>query len=271
MAGRVAGKVAFITGAGHGMGRSHAIRLAEEGADIIAVDICKNYETVTYDMATEEELAETARMVGALGRRVVSRVVDVRNGEGLKTALDEGVAELGKLDIVVANAAIGMMNAWDDISRQLWQDIIDTNLTGVWNTLSAGAPHLIANGGGSMIAISSAAGLKGLPFLAPYVAAKHGVVGLARSLGNELGKFKVRVNTVHPTGAKTPMGFGAGRDSVDRLLQQRPDLAAIFQNTLPAEQIEPEDVSNAVLYLASDESQWVTGLALTVDAGQTIR
>jgi len=186
MAGRVAGKVAFITGAARGQGRSHAIRLAEEGADIIAVDICEDIASVGYGLATEADLADTVKAVEALDRRIFARKADVRDLPGLKAALDAGVAELGKLDIVSANAGICTVQAWDDVSPAVWQDTIDTNLTGVWNTLSVSIPHLLANGGGSIIATSSTAGIKGLPFLGPYTAAKHGVVGICRSLANEL-------------------------------------------------------------------------------------
>jgi SDR family mycofactocin-dependent oxidoreductase len=269
MAGRVAGKVAFVTGAGHGQGRSHAIRLAEEGADIIAVDICKDYDTVPYSMSTEAELAETARQIEALDRRVIAKVADVRDAAGLKRVVDEGAAELGHLDIVVANAGICTGQAWDQVTPQVWQDTLDTNLTGVWNTMVAGAPHLIAAGGGSIIAASSVAGIKGLPFLAPYVAAKHGVVGIAKTLANELGKHSIRVNTVHPNGVNTPMGNGLG--DMFSLLQDNPEMAAIFMNSLPVQSVEPAEISNAVLFLASDESKYVTGLEFTIDAGSAIR
>jgi SDR family mycofactocin-dependent oxidoreductase len=269
MAGRVAGKVAFITGAGHGQGRSHAIRLAEEGADIIAVDICKDYESLKYSMATEAELADTAKQIEALDRRVIYKVADVRDAAGLKTAVDEGVAELGKLDIVVANAGICTIQAWDEVTPQVWQDTLDTNLTGVWNTFVATIPHLIANGGGSIIATSSTAGIKGLPFLAPYVAAKHGVVGITRNIANELAQHKIRANTVHPTGVNTPMAAGLG--GMTALIEKNPAVGSIFVNTLPVESVEPRDISNAVLFLASDEAQYVTGLEFTVDAGNTIR
>jgi SDR family mycofactocin-dependent oxidoreductase len=271
MAGRVAGKVAFVTGAGHGQGRSHAIRLAEEGADIIAIDIAEPdaYPILKYATSNEAELADTVKQIEALDRRVIARKADVRDAAALKAALDEGVAELGKLDIVVANAGICTVQAWDEVTPQIWQDTLDTNLTGVWNTMVAGAPHLIAGGGGSIIATSSTAGIKGLPFLAPYVAAKHGVVGIARSLGNELARYKIRVNTVHPTGVNTPMGTGLG--GLESLIQRDPNIGPIFMNTLPVELVEPRDISNAVLFLASDESQYVTGLEFTVDAGNTTR
>jgi SDR family mycofactocin-dependent oxidoreductase len=269
MAGRVAGKVAFITGAARGQGRSHAIRLAEEGADIIAVDICEDYATVGYGMATEADLADTVKAVEALDRRIFARKADVRDAGELKAALDAGVAELGKLDIVSANAGICTVQTWDQVTPAIWQDTLDTNLTGVWNTMVAATPHLIANGGGSIICTSSTAGIKGLPFLSPYVAAKHGVVGIARSLANELAQYKIRVNTVHPTGVQTPMMEGLG--GLDAILGKDPQLGPIFMNTLPIEIVEPVDISNAVLFLASDEARYVTGLEFTVDAGNTIR
>ncbi|MFF5289833.1 mycofactocin-coupled SDR family oxidoreductase [Paractinoplanes globisporus] len=269
MTGRVAGKVAFVTGAGRGQGRSHAIRLAEEGADIIAVDILEDYATVGYGMSTESDLAETAKAVEALDRRIVTAKADVRDAAALKAAVDEGVAQLGKLDIVCANAGICTVQAWDEVTPQVWQDTLDTNLTGVWNTMVVAAPHLIANGGGSIICTSSTAGIKGLPFLAPYVAAKHGVVGIARSLANELARHHIRVNTVHPTGVETPMLQGLG--GLDPLITRDPNLGGIFVNTYPIEMVQPRDISNAVLFLASDEAQYVTGLEFTVDAGNTIR
>ena len=269
MAGRVEGKVAFITGAARGQGRSHAIRLAEEGADIIAVDICRDYDTVIYGMSTEADLADTVKAVEALDRRIVASQADVRDAAALKAAVDEGVAQLGHLDIVCANAGICTVQPWDEVTPQVWQDTLDTNLTGVWNTMVVSAPHLIAAGGGSIICISSTAGIKGLPYLAPYVAAKHGVVGIAKTMANELAVHKIRVNTVHPTGVKTPMGEGLG--GLEALIAHDPNLGPIFMNTLPVEIVEPRDISNAVLFLASDEAQYVTGLEFTVDAGNTIR
>ena len=267
--GRVDGKVAFVTGAARGQGRSHAIRLAEEGADIIAVDVPGDYESVNYPMGTEAELEQTVKAVEALDRRIVASRADVRDLAALKTAVDEGVAQLGKLDIVCANAGICTVQTWDEVTPQAWQDTLDTNLTGVWNTFVAAVPHLIANGGGSIIATSSTAGIKGLPFLAPYVAAKHGVVGISRSMANELAKHKIRVNTVHPTGVDTPMVVGLG--GLDAIINKEPQLGPIFMNTYPVEIVEPVDISNAVLWLASEESRYVTGLELTVDAGNTIR
>ena len=269
MAGRVAGKVAFITGAARGQGRSHAIRLAEEGADIIAVDICRDYGTVPYAMATEADLAETVKAVEALDRRIVATQADVRDAAALKAAVDDGVAQLGRLDIVSANAGICTVQSWDEVTPEVWQDTLDTNLTGVWNTMVVSVPHLIAAGGGSIICTSSTAGIKGLPYLAPYVAAKHGVVGIARTMANELAIHKIRVNTVHPTGVDTPMGNGLG--GLEPLINRDPNLGPIYMNTLPVETVDPRDISNAVLFLASDEARYVTGLEFTVDAGNTIR
>ena len=269
MAGRVEGKVAFVTGAARGQGRSHAIRLAEEGADIIAVDICRDYETAGYPLATEADLAQTAKAVEALDRRIIATRADVRDAGALKAAVDDGVAQLGQLNIVCANAGICTVQAWDEVTPAVWQDTLDTNLTGVWNTMVVSAPHLIAAGGGSIICTSSTAGIKGLPFLAPYVAAKHGVVGIARTMADELAQHKIRVNTVHPTGVNTPMLTGLG--GLDPLISRDPNLGPIFMNTLPVEVVEPLDISNAVLFLASDEARYVTGLEFTVDAGNTTR
>jgi SDR family mycofactocin-dependent oxidoreductase len=269
MAGRVEGKVAFITGAARGQGRSHAIRLAEEGADIIAVDVCHDYPTVGYALATEADLAETVEAVEALDRRIVASQADVRDVAALKAAVDNGVAQLGRLDIVCANAGICTVQSWDEVTPAVWQDTLDTNLTGVWHTMVAAAPHLIAAGGGSIICTSSTAGIKGLPFLAPYVAAKHGVVGIAKTMANELARYQIRVNTVHPTGVDTPMVAGLG--GLEPLLGRDANLGPIFMNTLPVETVDARDISNAVLFLASDEARYVTGLEFTVDAGNTIR
>ncbi len=220
-------------------------------------------------MSTAADLAETVKAVEALDRRIIATQADVRDAAALKAAVDDGVAQLGHLDIVCANAGICTVQAWDEVTPQVWQDTLATNLTGVWNTMVVSAPHLIAAGGGSIICTSSTAGIKGLPFLAPYVAAKHGVVGIAKSLANELAAHKIRVNTVHPTGVNTPMVVGLG--GLDPLLGRDPNLGPIFMNSLPVETVEARDISNAVLFLASDEAQYVTGLEFTVDAGNTIR
>lgn len=269
MSGRVEGKVAFITGAGRGQGRSHAVRLAEEGADIIAVDLLEDYPTVRYAMSSRADLDETVRAVETLGRRIVAAKADVRDSATLEAVLNAGVTELGRLDIVCANAGIYTVQPWDQVTAAVWQDTIDTNLTGVWNTMVVAVPHLMATGGGSIIATSSTAGLKGMPFLAPYVATKHAVVGICRSLANELADHQIRVNTVHPAGVDTPMV--AGLETLSPFVDQNPRLGAIFTNGLPVEALDPRDVSNAVLWLASDEARYVTGASLTVDAGNTIR
>jgi SDR family mycofactocin-dependent oxidoreductase len=267
MAGRVAGKVAFVTGAARGQGRSHAVRLAEEGADIIAVDLCGPVPNLQYSHATEEDLHETVQQVEALDRRIIARKVDVRDEAAMKSVIDDGVAELGHLDIVVANAGICIIAPWDEVTPEIWNETISTNLTGVWNTIRLTAPHLIAAGGGSIILTSSAAGLKGLPFLVPYVAAKHGVTGLARAFAHELAEHNIRVNSLHPTGVETAMGEMAA--VYPPLLEKHPRLGGMLTNSLPIDVTQPRDQSNAVLFLASDEARYVTALAMTVDAGNT--
>jgi SDR family mycofactocin-dependent oxidoreductase len=269
MTGRVAGKVAFITGAARGQGRAHAIRLAEEGADIIAVDLCRDYDSLSYPLGSAADLAQTVKAVEALDRRIVATRADVRDPGALRAAVDDGVAQLGRLDIAVANAGICTVQSWDEVTPEVWQDTLDTNLTGVWNTMTASVPHLIASGGGSIICTSSTAGITGLPFFAPYVAAKHGVVGIAKSMANELAAHGIRVNTVHPTGVNTTMAQGLAR--MPELIARDPSLGPIFMNALPVDKLEARDVANAVLFLASDEARYVTGLEFTVDAGYTIR
>jgi SDR family mycofactocin-dependent oxidoreductase len=252
---RLAGKVAFVTGAAQSQGRSHAIRLAEEGADVIAIDVCRQLDIVPYPMGTEEGLAETVAEVEKRDRRIHAAVAD-------------GVAELGRLDIVSANASICTVQPTEELTAQVWQTTLDVNLTGVWHTCAAALPHLLAAGGGSIVITGSSASLKGLPFYLPYVAAKHALVGVARSLALEFADRGIRVNTLHPTGVDTPQGHSA---VLPRLLEQRPDLGPVFMNTLPVTRIEPVDVSNALIYLASDEARYVTGAAFPVDAGSTIR
>ena len=267
MAGRVAGKVALVTGAARGQGRAHAIRLAQEGADIIAIDICAPIDNLQYPAATKEDLAETVRLVEALDRRIVSAVVDTRDAAGLKAAVDDGVTQLGKLDIIVGNAGICIVAPWHEVTPEIFKDTLDVNVTGTWNTVMAGAPHLVANGGGSIILTSSAAGLVGLPFLVPYVASKHAVTGMTRAFATELAKDNIRVNSLHPTGVNTPMG--ALGEAFGPALAENPGPGVMLANMLPIEATEPEDQANAVLFLASDESRYVTALAMTVDAGNT--
>jgi SDR family mycofactocin-dependent oxidoreductase len=268
MTGRVAGKVALVTGAARGQGRAHALRLAQEGADIIALDLCKAVRNVSYEPATEEDLARTVKLVEDLDRRVVSRVVDTRDLDALRAAVADGVAALGRLDIVVANAGICIIRPWREVTPEIFRDTVDINLIGTWNTAVASAPHLIASGGGSMILVSSSAGLKGTPFMAPYVASKHGVTGLARALAAEFAKDKVRVNSLHPGGVNTHMGrLGDSGNAIGAALQENPQLSGMFANMLQVEVTEPEDQANAVLFLASEESRFVTAAALPVDNG----
>jgi SDR family mycofactocin-dependent oxidoreductase len=265
--GRAAGKRVLITGAARGMGRSHALRLAEEGADLILVDICRSLPEIDYPLATEDELAETAAEVEARGGRCISRVVDVRDDADLRAAVDDGVVELGGLDAAVANAGVLTVAQWDRTTPEHWRTVLDINLIGVWNTCSAAIPHLLAAGGGSLVNISSAGAIKGNPLQMPYTAAKHGIVGLTLALANELAAQNVRVNSVHPTGVPT----GMIPTTIGKILgEERPDLIPIFVNAMPTPAIEPIDVSHAVLYLISDESRFVTGLQFKVDAGVTI-
>ena len=268
--GRVEGKVAFITGAARGQGRTHAVRLAQEGANIIAIDRCADLDTVVYPLATEDDLAETVRLVEETGASILAAKVDGRDLDGMSKVVTDGVAQFGHLDVVVANAGICTIQTWDNVTPAVWDEVIGINLTGVWNTCAASVPHLVNAGGGSVILTSSVAGLKGQPFLIPYAAAKHGVVGIMHVLTNELAAHKIRVNSVHPTGVNTTMGTGSGGEMADRILTD-PNVGSIFMNSLPVELVEPEDISNAVLFLASDEARYVTGLTMTVDAGATAR
>jgi SDR family mycofactocin-dependent oxidoreductase len=277
MAGRVAGKVAFITGAARSQGRSHAIRLAQEGADIIAIDIAGPVKSVTgYPPATEEDLAETVKEVEALDRRIIAHKADVRDTKGLKEALDDGVAQLGKLDIVCANAGIFQTSPALDLDDAGWQETIDINLTGVWNTAKVALPHLIANNGGSIIMTSSLAGLKALGNSIHYNAAKHGVVGIMRSVANEFAQYNIRVNSVHPTTVNTIMIQNEqvwGLFQPDNPHPTRESAVPVFRtlNALPVPWVEPVDISNAVLFLASDEARYITGVTLPVDAGAFIK
>jgi SDR family mycofactocin-dependent oxidoreductase len=276
--GRVEGKVAFITGAARGQGRSHAVRLAQEGADIIAIDICEAIPENPYDPATEEDLAETVRQVEALDRRIVAEKADVRDFAQLKAVVDHGVAELGRLDIVSANAGIsGSPNKSEDIPDDEWTNMLDINLSGVWRTVKAAIPHLRAGGrGGSIVLTSSDAGLFAYENIAHYVSAKHGVVGLMRTLALELAPDMIRVNSIHPTTVDTDM---VQNEQIYRLF--RPDLehptkqdfadAATQMNALPIPWVEAVDISNALLWLASDEARYVTGVALPVDAGAAVK
>lgn len=275
--GRVEGKVAFITGAARGQGRSHALRLAEEGADIIAVDICNQVGTVKYPMATSEDLQQTVKDVEALDRRIVAVEADVRDLAALKAAVDQGVAELGRLDIVCGNAGIAGFGPADELTDEEWGDMLDINLTGVWHTAKAAIPHLKAGGnGGSIILTSSTAGLMAIENLAHYVAAKHGVVGLMRALALELAPDMIRVNSVHPTSVNTDMIHNSATYKLfapDLDSPTRDQIGERFRtlNALPIDWVEARDISNAVLFLASDEARYITGVTLPVDAGSTTK
>ncbi len=279
MPGRVDGKVALITGAARGQGRSHAVRLAQEGADIIAVDVCKPIFGSSAPPATPEDLAETADLVKALGRRIATAEVDVRNYSGLKDAVNSGVEQLRRLDIVVANAGVadGSGGSLDQTTEELWQATLDVNLSGTWKTVKACVPHLVAGGrGGSVILTSSVAGLKAYPNMGHYGATKHGIVGLMRAFAVELGQHMIRVNSIHPSHTNTPMlmndiTYRQFRPDLDRPVQD--DIIGICQmfHTLPVPWMEPEDISNAVLFLASDESRYITGVTLPVDGGSMLK
>lgn len=275
--GRVEGKVAFITGAGHGQGWSHSVRLAQEGADIIAIDLCAPMETVPYRMSTAADLEETARMVKTTGQRIVTSRTDVRDFDALKEALDDGVAQLGRLDIVAASAGVVSYGPAAELTERSWQDVIDVNLTGVWHTCKAAIPHLIEGGrGGAMILTSSVAGLKGWENQAHYVSAKHAVVGLMRTLARELAPHSIRVNTVHPTSVNTDMLLNDYTYKLFRPELEAPtldDAKELFfgLNALPIPWVEAVDISNALLFLASDEARYITGVMLPVDAGCTLK
>ena len=275
--GRVNGKVAFITGAARGQGRSHAVRLAEEGADIIGVDMCADVDTVAYPLAKPEDLKETVRLVEAAGRQMVASQVDIRDLAGLETAIREGVRQLGRLDIVVANASTinGYGTTWE-LTEEQWDDQIDIGLSGTWKTVRAAVPVLLEQDeGGSIILISSTSGLAAELHVAHYVAAKHGVTGLMRALASELAPHMIRVNSVHPANVRSPMIdntvtaelFAGGRVGAQF---DDPDVirAALELSGLPVPYVDPIDVSNAVLYLACDDGRYVTGTTHVVDAGR---
>lgn len=277
MTGRLTNKIALITGAARGIGRAQAVRFAEEGAAIIAVDVCGPIDTVQVPHSTRDDLAETVRLVEQAGGRVVTEIIDVRDSEELRAAADRGAAELGGIDIVCATAGVTSRGNAVELSEAAWRTMLDVNLTGVWNTCTASAPHLISRGAGSMVLVSSIAGLRGLIGVAHYTAAKHGVVGLMRSLAHDLAPHGVRVNCVHPTNVDTPLiqndlvrsGF---RPDLDRPpTRDEFAAAATRMNLLAVPWVQPVDVANASLFLASDEARYITAVSLPVDAGSTQR
>jgi (+)-trans-carveol dehydrogenase len=279
--GRVEGKVAFVTGAARGMGRSHAVRLAEEGADVIACDLPPDhrpYTTFGYRMATPEDAAETVRIVEALGRRIHFGQADIRDRPQLRAVLDAGLEAFGRLDIVVANAGGDSPGgpSWE-MSEEAWDQVIDTNLKGTWNTLGVTIPVLIEAGrGGSIVVISSGAAIQGVPYLAHYSASKHGITGMTRAIANEVARHYIRINSVCPTTVNTTMiqneaVFQKIRPDLER--PTRDDVVNVYKamNLIPEPWIEPVDVSNAVLFLASDEARYITGVVLPVDLGTCVR
>ncbi|MCW2894940.1 MAG: putative oxidoreductase, short-chain alcohol dehydrogenase family [Actinomycetia bacterium] len=282
-AGLLAGKVAFVTGIARGQGRSHAVRLAREGADIIGLDRCAPMDTMGYPLGSEEEMAETVALVEKLDRRIIAGKVDVRDRAGMRALLDDGVAQLGRLDIVVASAGVSppAVPMWH-MPPEAFDDVITTNLTGVFNTLALSVPHIRAGvkrdgeaGGGSIVVISSGAALNSVPNLSGYVAAKNGVIGLARSLANEVARFQIRVNVIAPGTVNTPMVTA----NTQQFRLFRPDLAEPtvddvaegFRKSMPMglPWIEPEQISDAVVFLASDSARYITGTVLPVDQGTT--
>ncbi len=265
---RVQGKVAFVTGAARGQGRAFAVALAAEGADVVVSDICAPVAGNAIPASTPQDLDETVAAVEAArpGTRVIARHVDVRNPAALGALAQDAVDRLGAIDVVVANAGILNYAEFGDYTLEMFQACIDTNLTGVFNTCSATIPHMLRAGkGGSVIMISSSAGLKGQAFTQGYTAAKHGVVGLCRALSVELGEYNIRVNSIHPAGVATPMGTAPG---LFPLIQKHATtIGPTFMNSLPVMMMEPQDVAHAVVYLASEEAKFVTGLQMKVDAG----
>jgi len=271
------GKVAFITGVARGQGRAHAVRLAREGVDIIGVDICADIPTMTYPNASEADLAETVALVEKEGRRIVARKADVRDYAELSAAFQEGFDAFGRLDIIICNAGIIRMGEESDDFLADWQDVIDTNLTGVFHTVRAALPAMRAGGrGGSIVITSSTAGLKGSASLnssgCAYTAAKRGIVGLMQNFANELAPESIRVNTIHPTGVRSGM---TQNDAMARLFAQAAEggqnQISGMTNALPIEMLEAEDIANAVAFLVSDEARFITGVQWPLDAGFAVR
>ena len=275
--GRVEGKVAFISGAGRGQGRSHAVALAREGAYIIAVDLCASVDGAPYDMATRDDLDETVRLVEEAGGKIVARVADVRDLDALIAVVDEGVQTFGRLDIIIGNAGIVTYGALTEMDPEQWQQMMDINLTGVWKTVRAGARHIIEGGnGGAIVLTSSTAGMFAYDNIGHYVVAKHGLVGLTKSLAKELGPHGIRVNSVHPSNVRTPMLDNPGTRKIFRPDLDDPQLDDVIGSfadvhVLNTPWLEPEDISNLVLFLVSDEGRFITGAQYVADAGMLIK
>ncbi len=274
--GLLDGQVAFITGAARGQGRSHALALAQEGADIIAVDMCRQAETVPYPMATPKDLAETVAQVEVLDRRIIASEVDVRDLGALTAAVDQGVAELGRLDIVLANAGIVTIEPTLSMSEAVWDEMIEINLTGVWKTIRAAVPHIIAGGqGGSVVITSSLAAVTANDNLAHYSAAKAGLIGLMKVLARELAPHNIRVNTIHPTSVATAMIvndtlFGLFRPDLENPTRADFDEVLRSKHPMPVAALDSIDVSNAVLYLVTAAGRYVTGNTHVIDAGHML-
>jgi hypothetical protein len=269
MGGSLEGKVCLVTGAARGQGRSHARRLAAEGAAVVAFDVCREVTSIGYAPATEADLAETVAIVESAGGRISARVGDVRDQAALDGAVADAVERFGRIDVVVANAGVAGWGRFWELDDARFEDVIDINLTGVWRTFKAAIPTMIEQGtGGSLIAISSVAGLKALPAQAHYVASKHGVVGLVRAAAVELGRYGIRANSIHPWGVDTQM---AHDPNVREIFEGHGEYLISFGQALTAPKLaDPDDISDAVCYLASDASRCVTGVQLPVDMGATI-
>jgi SDR family mycofactocin-dependent oxidoreductase len=265
--GKLDGKVVFISGGARGQGRSHAALLSQLGADIITFDICEQMESVPYPMSTPADLEQTVKEVEANGRRIFAREADVRDIAAVREVFENGTAELGPVDIVLANAGIGVGGL--DAADRDWFDVIDVNLTGVWNTVRVAIPSMVERGqGGSIVITSSTGGLIGVatnePGMLAYQASKHGVIGLMRSWANYLAPHNIRVNSVAPTAVSTPM---AVNDLMAKALEANPSLARAWTNALPVGMVDAIDISNAIAWLVSDEGRYVTGTVIPVDAG----
>lgn len=275
--GELDGKVALVTGAARGQGRTHALGLAREGASLLLVDVCKQIDTVSYPLATSEDLEDTVQAARDLGVQVISREADVRDREALHTAIEQGAAELGGIDILVANAGVWEVQLDEPTDPgerfRIWQSTLDINLTGVWHTIESVTPIMKQQGrGGAMVLTCSIQGLKGAGnndiSLTAYTASKHGLVGLMRCTAQDLAPHSIRVNTVHPTGVLTPM---IANEVVPAYSEKHPQLGDLMKNALPVDVIEPDDVTNAVLFLVSDRGRYITGVTLPVDAGAMVR